>query len=156
MARTPNRQVMTGVPGRRELPRYLAPLPTWLEDLGLWLAWPLVVVNLAGTAFGFWYYGLHPVPVSDPLVTGQFAATQPALWPVVPDSPVATLLFALSLAAWRLDVGRWAEALHTLAFFGCIKLGLWTPFVQLALNGPEGMAAWLYWFLIVSHLGMVD
>ena len=41
-----------------------------------------------------------------------------------------------------------------LAFYGNIKLGLWTPFVQLVLNGPGGIEPWLYWFLIVSHLAM--
>ena len=131
-----------GLPERDALPRYVAPLPRPLENLGLNLAWLIVAVNLAGTAFGFWYYRF------------QFAATPAAAWPVVPDSPVATLLIALSLATWKLDVGRWAGAIHALAFFGCIKLGLWTPFVQLFLNGPGGIAAWLYYFLVLSHLAM--
>ncbi|MFB6120370.1 MAG: DUF1405 domain-containing protein [Halobacteriaceae archaeon] len=125
---------------RSRLPRYLAPLPTWLEDLALRFAWLIVLVNLGGTAFGFWYY------------RHQLAETAVWLWPVVPDSPAATLFIALSLAAWKLD--RQSAILDSLAFFGCIKLGLWTPYVQLALNGPGGIATWLYWFLVVSHLGM--
>jgi uncharacterized membrane protein YpjA len=134
------------------LPRYVAPLPTWLEDVALRLAWPIAVVNLLGTLFGFWYYGFHPWPPSDPLVTGQFGTTPPLAWPFVPDSPVATMSIGLSFAAYKLD---WeADAIHALAFFGCLKLGLWTPFVQLALNGPGGIAAWLYYFLIGSHLAM--
>ncbi len=134
---------MAALPARDPLPRYVAPLPPALEDLGLRLAWPLVAVNLAGTAFGFWYYRF------------QFADTPVVMWPFVPDSPLATLFIALSIAAWKLDAGPWAEALHLLAFFGCIKLGFWTPYVQLALNGPSGIAAWLYWFLVTSHLAMV-
>ena len=134
---------MAALPARDPLPRYLAPLPRALEDLGLRLAWPIVAVNLAGTAFGFWYYRV------------QFAATPAVMWPFVPDSPLATLFIALSLAAWRLDAGPWAEALHVLAFFGCLKLGFWTPYVQLFLNGPAGIPAWLYWFLVTSHLAMV-
>ncbi|MDG5776425.1 DUF1405 domain-containing protein [Haloarculaceae archaeon H-GB2-1] len=128
------------LPEDGDLPRYVAPLPKWLEDLGLRLAWPIVLVNLAGTLFGFWYYRF------------QLAATPPAAWVVVPDSPVATLFIALSLAAWKLDydVG-W---LHVLAFFGCLKLGLWTPYVQLALNGVGSIALWMYWFLVLSHLAM--
>ena len=132
-----------GLPRDESLPRYVAPLPRRLENLGLNLAWLLVAVNLAGTAFGFWYYRF------------QFAATPTVALPLVPDSPAATLFIALSLAAWKLDAGRWAGWLHALAFFGCIKLGLWTPYVQLFLNGPEGIAAWLYWFLVLSHLAMV-
>jgi uncharacterized membrane protein YpjA len=131
-----------GLPPREDLPRYVAPLPSALENLGLRLAWLIVAVNLVGTAFGFWYYRF------------QFAATPAVAWPLVPDSPVATLFIALSLAAWKLDVDR-VEWLHALAFFGCIKLGFWTPYVQVFLNGPGGIAPWLYQFLIWSHLAMV-
>jgi len=138
-----------GLPTRQPLPWYVAPLPRRLENLGLRLAWLVVAANLAGTGFGFWYYRF------------QFSATPVVAWPVVPDSPMATLFIGLSLAAWRLgrdfdvDLGRWTGALHALAFFGCIKLGGWTPYVQVFLNGPEGIAAWLYYFLILSHLAMV-
>nr|WP_311173361.1 DUF1405 domain-containing protein [Halobellus sp. ZY16] len=122
------------------MPNYLAPLPRQLENLALRYAWLIVIINLAGTAFGFWYYRF------------QLAQTPLVMWPFVPDSPAATLLVALSLAAWKLDLD--IEWLHMLAFFGNIKLGLWTPFVQLFLNGPGGIEPWLYWFLIVSHLAM--
>jgi uncharacterized membrane protein YpjA len=132
-----------GLPDRADLPRYVAFLPRRLENLGLRLAWPIVLVNLAGTAFGFWYYRF------------QLGATDPLAWPLVPDSPMATLFVALSLGAWKLGVADRVEWLHALAFFGSIKLGLWTPFVQLALNGPGGIPVWLYQFLIWSHLAMV-
>ena len=128
------------IPDAEGLPRYVAPLPEWLENVGLRLAWLVVAVNLAGTAFGFWYYRL------------QFAATPTVMWPFVPDSPMATLFIGLSLAAWRLDLD--AEWLHALAFFGCIKLGFWTPYVQLGLQSAAGIADWLYYFLILSHLAM--
>jgi len=134
------------------LPRYVAPLPGWLEDLGLRLAWPIALVNLVGTLFGFWYYAGRPLDLSPPLVEGQLGAAPVVAYPLIPDSPVATMFIGLSLVAWRLDLD--AGPLHMLAFFGCIKLGLWTPFVQMVLNGPGGIAAWLYWFLILSHLAM--
>jgi uncharacterized membrane protein YpjA len=140
------------VPPVEGLPRYVAPLPEWLEDLGLRLAWPIALVNLVGTLFGFWYYAGRPPVLGGPLVEGQLAAAPATAWPLIPDSPVATMFIGLSLVAWRLDID--ADPLHALAFFGCIKLGLWTPFVQLVINGPGGIAAWLYWFLIVSHLAM--
>ena len=140
------------VPERVELPWCVAPLPAWLEDLGLRLAWPIALANLVGTVFGFWYYAGRPLNLEAPLVEGQLGAAPLAAYPLIPDSPVATMFIGLSLVAWRLD---WdAEVLHALAFFGCIKLGLWTPFVQLVINGPGGIAAWLYWFLILSHLAM--
>jgi len=42
-----------GLPPRESLPRYVAPLPAWLEDVALRWAWVIVAVNLVGTAFGF-------------------------------------------------------------------------------------------------------
>lgn len=125
------------------LPYWLAPLPSRIEELALRYAWVIVAVNLAGTAFGFWYYRF------------QFAGTPLVMWPWVPDSPLATLFMALSLALWKLD--RASELVNALAFYGNIKLGLWTPFVLLAFNdaflaiNPPPM----YAFLVVSHLGMV-
>jgi len=137
------------IPHTEGLTRYVAPLPDWLEDVGLRLAWPIVLVNLVGTLFGFWYYAGRPTELA---VDGQLGEATAAAWPLIPDSPVATMFIGLSLAAWRLDFE--ADWLHALAFFGCIKLGLWTPYVQLALNGPGEIALWLYLFLIVSHLAM--
>jgi uncharacterized membrane protein YpjA len=140
------------LPEAAGLPRYVAPLPEWLEDVGLRLAWPIALVNLVGTLFGFWYYAGQPQDLSPPLLGGQLGAATPLAWPLIPDSPVATLFIGLSFAAWKLD---WdIQWLHMLAFFGCIKLGLWTPYVQLVINGAEGIAPWLYWFLILSHLAM--
>jgi uncharacterized membrane protein YpjA len=140
------------VPAPEGLPRYVAPLPEWLEDVGLRLAWPIALVNLVGTLFGVWYYAGRPLNVAPPLVEGQLGAAPLAAWPLIPDSPLATMFIGLSFAAWRLDLD--VEWLHTLAFYGCIKLGLWTPFVQLGVNGPDGIALWLYVFLIGSHLAM--
>jgi len=138
------------LPDPEGLPWYVAPLPTWLENVALRLAWPIAIVNLVGTLFGFWYYAGRPTELA---AEGQLGMAPLAAWPLIPDSPVATLFIALSLIAWRLE-WSFAEPIHALAFFGCIKLGLWTPYVQLALNGPEGIVPWLYWFLILSHLAM--
>lgn len=128
------------LPSRVSVPWYVAPLPEWLEDLALRFAWVIVAINLVGTAFGFWYYRV------------QLEVTPMVAWPLVPDSPVATLFIALSLAAYKLDIE--ADWLHALAFFGCLKLGLWTPFVQLVVNGQAGLWWGMYWFLILSHLAM--
>lgn len=142
------------LPGRADLPRYVAPLPERLEDLALRYAWVVVAVNLLGTAFGFWYYGFHPLPLSDPLITWQFAAEPPVMWPFVPDSPMATLFVAVSLGLWKL--GRSSEVMNALAFVGCLKLGLWTPFTLLAfMDGFSYNSVFMYNFLFWSHLGMV-
>ena len=143
-----------GLPPADDLPRYVAPLPGWLENFGLRLAALIALVNLVGTAFGFWYYGFHPYPLSDPLIVGQFAAEPALLWPLVPDSPVATLFIGLALGLWWL--GRPNEYVNALAFFGCLKLGLWTPYVLAAFS--DGFLADtplpMYAFLFGSHLLM--
>ena len=140
------------------LPRYLAPLPRQIETVALRYAWVIVAINLAGTVFGFWYY----IP--------QFRLEPVVAWPIVPDSPTATLFIACSLALYKL--GRSNEYLNMLAFFGCIKLGFWTPYVLtvfadaflatvsappqvVPLLGQKIASTAMYAFLFVSHLGMV-
>lgn len=131
------------LPSRASLPQWLAPVPEQLENLGLNLAPVVALINLVGTAFGFWYY------------RGQFGFEPVAMWPLVPDSPLATLFVALAFLAWWR--GHPSEYLTTLAFFGNWKLGLWTPFVLLYFR--EGFMAAnplpMYLFLVCSHLAMV-
>lgn len=130
-----------GLPTRAPLPWYLAPVPRALENLGLRLGWLVVLVNLLGTAFGFYYY------------LGQFLQTPPLLWPLVPDSPLATLLFALALGSWLRGEPR--EWLTALAFVGNVVLGAWTPIMLVVFRAdfptPEPMWQFLFW----SHLAMV-
>ena len=127
---------------RDDLPRYVAPLPEPLENLALNLVWAVVAINLAGTAFGFWYYRF------------QFAGTPTVMWPFVPDSPFATLLVALALASWKL--GRPQEWLIALAFFGNVILGGWTVYVHLVFWEHFDYLHWsMRHFLIWSHAAMV-
>ena len=133
-----------GLPPRDPLPRWLAPVPERIENLGLRLAWPIVIVNILGTGFGFWYY------------QSQFAATPTVMWPFVPDSPLATLLFALAVASWKL--GYTQQWLCALAFFGNVILGLWTPYTLVAFVEyyiEAGIHPAMYAFLFLSHLAMV-
>jgi len=142
-ARTRLRELTSsdGLPARDSLPRYLAPVPERLENLGLRLAWAVVAVNLLGTAFGFWYYRL------------QFGETPTVMWPFVPDSPLATLLFALAVASWKLGSTR--QWLLVLAFVGNIVLGLWTPFTLLVFRAEFPTSPPMWQFLFWSHLAMV-
>lgn len=129
------------LPEPEGLPRYVAPLPTRLEDLGLRLVWPIVFANVLGTLFGFWYY----VP--------QFSVEPLALWAFVPDSPMATLFVGASLALWA--TGRGREWVHALGFFGCLVLGLWTPYTLLVFRDGFSYLPWyMYAFLFCSHLAM--
>ena len=131
---------MASIPATDDLPAYLAPLPARVETLTLRLVWVVVAVNLVGTLFGFWYYRF------------QLRNTALVMWPVVPDSPIATMLMVASLVSWK--VGRSREWLHTLAFVGNLKYGLWVVVVQLTINDVLTSGDPYYWFLLVGHLGM--
>ena len=131
------------VPDARALPRIVAPLPRWLENVAFRLVWLVVAINLAGTAFGFVYYG------------PQLVSTPVAMWPIVPVSPLATLYMAISLACWRLGYdGRLAQLVHVLAFFGCLKYGLWSVYIQLFVEDASVLPLVLWQFLIWSHAAM--
>ncbi len=108
----------------------------------------LVAVNLGGTLFGFYYY----IP--------QLSETPLHLWPLVPNSPLATIFFASSLLlilreGLESSLGL-KNILYGLAFIGNVKYGLWTVFVLLYFM-PEFMSIHstpMYLMLILSHIGM--
>ncbi len=103
----------------------------------------ILLTNLGGVAFGFYYYA------------GQFADTPPSLWLWVPDSPFAVALMAAVL--WLDRKGKKSPLLETLAFIGLVKVGLWTAFVlkfyaaEFYAPGRAALSEALYWL----HLGMV-
>lgn len=104
----------------------------------------LVLVNLGGVAYGFYYYGR------------QFELTPPWLWPWVPDSPASVGLFALALAL-RL-AHRPSQLVDWLAFIANIKVGLWTGFVLLYYDAHFGIFVQpltsLNFWLFLLHLAM--
>lgn len=121
-------------------PRLLHTLTT---DPRLWRI--LLVINLVGSAYGFYWY------------RDQLAATPISQWIWVPDSPGSTLLFALwlmALLAGRNGTRGWVGALAACAFIGNMKYGLWTATVL-----PEHAIWSHHWnpediYLSLSHLGM--
>ena len=146
---------MRGTPeavvARHALPWYLRVIPASVERWALsHLRW-IVLINLLGTAFGFWYYGARLWP---PGVTWQLGREPVVMWPFVPDSPLATLFFALALLG--ISRGRPHPTLVALGFIGSLKLGLWTPYVLLVFGDAfrTTTATGMYLFLLVSHLGM--
>ena len=102
----------------------------------------IVLTNLLGTLFGFYYY-------SDQLLT-----TDPLLWIFVPASPIATLLFAASIYLNVKDRGL--PLLDSLAFISNFKYGLWTVFCLSYYSEIffTGNSVGLYSFMLVSHFAM--
>ncbi|MBX6377190.1 MAG: DUF1405 domain-containing protein [Clostridia bacterium] len=100
----------------------------------------LVAVNGLGTLYGFYWY------------RAQLAATPPVYWPVIPDSPGASLLFTLLLLS--LLAGRRRPALAAFAYLSMIKYGLWTVLVMGHLWFVGGVVPFDSVYLSLSHLGM--
>lgn len=141
----------------REMPRPLFGV-AWFGWFKVAPFWALVIalVNLVGIAYGFYYY----VP--------QFVETPPALWLLVPDSPLAVLWAELALAAywihrWRAGRGAasgeapglTAATLDALAFVGNVQVGLWTVYVLLAYAESFGTYTFnLNTILLAGHAGM--
>ena len=136
---------------RSQLPWYLRVIPARLERWARRHLWWIILINLMGTAFGFWYYGVRLWP---PGVTWQLGREPLVMWPFVPDSPLATLLFAVALIGVQRGAAR--PTVVALGFIGSVKLGLWTPFVLVAFSEAflATTATAMYLFLLVSHLGM--
>lgn len=103
----------------------------------------VMVVNLFGVVFGFYYY--------------QDLLSSSPLWalPFIPDSPLSTFLFALSI--FLLLIGRKLDVLTALASVYVMKYGLWTMFVILYYSYyflTPALADY-YWLMFVLHFGMV-
>jgi uncharacterized membrane protein YpjA len=126
---------------------------------------PLLLANLAGMAFGWYYYADVGQFDLSHLACGDGATEfcQPWwTWPLVADSPNAVLLFfaaaiAHKLTGWR---SKWLDAL---AFILNVYVGLWTTFLFLAY--PERMGTFDYAgvvadkpnmnpVLFIAHMGM--
>ncbi len=106
-----------------------------------WLVLVLIIVNLVGAAYGYYWYA------------GHLAATPWHLWPFIPDSPLVVSLFVLTLML-RLS-GRPTSWLEAITFLGLIKYGAWTVLVIGYHLYTGGAATLENYLLMVSHLGMV-
>jgi len=103
----------------------------------------MVAINLAGTAYGFYWY------------RDQLAATPFYLWLLTSDSPLAAAYFLGALYLLRKQAeGQGAEFWKALAYFALIKYGLWTTYIIAAVYWITGNITHISGLLMLSHLGM--
>lgn len=102
--------------------------------------WALIVINGLGSIYGFLWY------------KEQLANTPWYLWPVVPDSPLSTLLFTLYLGFYL--ARRPFPYLGALAQMGTFKYGLWTVVVLGGYMVSRSHWDWEFALLVATHAGM--
>lgn len=97
-------------------------------------------INILGTVYGYdWYMW-------------QLEITEPKFWIFVPDSPTASLFFALAIIGWL--VGRNFKLIEALALITLVKYGLWAVVMNLLTLAETGSIGFVGWMLVVSHFAM--
>lgn len=101
----------------------------------------LIVVNLLGSIYGFYWY------------RGQLQETPVYLWLFTFDSPLSVILFSAALLGYLLRFEN--KLLHLIGYTGVIKFGIWASVVILdfwIVGG--GTPTFVVAMLLLSHLGM--
>ncbi|WP_141501775.1 DUF1405 domain-containing protein [Paenibacillus luteus] len=115
--------------------------------------WPLFLVNLGGTIYGYIWYESQLIDTLD----------NHPLWQIVfvPDSPTASLFFTLALLYFLFPsrhpsalakVGR--SIIEALAVVCSVKYGIWAVSMILAGAWQGAELNWQHFMLMASHLGM--
>ncbi len=103
----------------------------------------LILVNLAGTIYGWYYYKF------------QLMVSNPILWPLITDCPNASLFFAM--AAYLIYSKRKKDDFTFFASANMVKYGIWTMAILMYHRdyffAPERYL--LYSGIFVTHLFLV-
>ena len=97
----------------------------------------LFIINLLGTIYGYIWYG------------GQLANTEPRYYIFVPDSPTASLFFALAILGWLF--GKHFKLIEALAVVTLVKYGVWAVVMNLLTYYESGELTKDGWMLVASH-----
>ncbi|MFZ3588675.1 DUF1405 domain-containing protein [Bacillus sp. DJP31] len=105
-----------------------------------WVLWTLLLVNIAGTIYGYEWYGY------------QLAETPSIFLIFVPDSPTASLFFVFVLLAFLFKT-NW-PLFEALAIVTLFKYGVWAVVMNLMVLSIHGSLSWQGYMLIFSHGAM--
>ncbi|MGZ4901880.1 MAG: DUF1405 domain-containing protein [Halobacteriota archaeon] len=102
----------------------------------------VILINLAGTIIGFFYY------------SDQLLSSSPAIWLFIPDCPFYVLLAAIVLAVY-LTTKRRSDLLSFITSIGLLKYGTWTVLVVLGFSSYYfALDSALYKAIAIMHTGM--
>lgn len=104
------------------------------------ILWLLLIVNIAGTIYGYYWYGW------------QLKQTPDIFLPFVPDSPTASLFFVFVLIAFLLKK-NW-PLLEALAIVTLFKYGIWAVVMNILVFIVQGSLDPVGFMLILSHFAM--
>ena len=102
--------------------------------------WLLLIVNAAGTVYGYIWYG------------AQLSRTEPLYYIFVPDSPTASLFFCIAIIGWLRGTNY--RFIEVLAFITLIKYGLWADVMNMLTWYERGTLSAQGWMLVASHFAM--
>ncbi|WP_077621747.1 DUF1405 domain-containing protein [Sediminibacillus massiliensis] len=102
--------------------------------------WLLLIVNVLGTIYGYFWYG------------SQLAVTPAIFLPFVPDSPTASLFFAVFLIFFI--KGKNVPYIEALGMITLFKYGVWAVMMNLLVLAVTGDLAWQGYMLMASHGAM--
>ena len=111
-----------------------------LENTPLLVA--IIIINVAGTLIGFYYYW------------DQLVSSSPVYWIFIPDCPLYTMLAAAILAVY-VSTRRSSDLVNFITAIGLAKYGTWTVFVILAFAGFYfSIDSSFYSLLVLLHVAM--
>ncbi|MGZ7132000.1 MAG: DUF1405 domain-containing protein [Halobacteriota archaeon] len=111
-----------------------------LENTPLLVA--IIIINVAGTLVGFFYYW------------DQLVSSSPVYWIFIPDCPLYTMLAAAVLAVY-VSTRRSSDIVNFITAIGLAKYGTWTVFVVLAFTAFYfSVDSSFYSVLVVLHVAM--
>ncbi|MDD1721520.1 MAG: DUF1405 domain-containing protein [Euryarchaeota archaeon] len=102
----------------------------------------IILINLAGTLVGFFYYW------------DQISTSSPSIWLFIPDCPLYVLLAAIVLALY-LTTKRRSDLVNFITAIGLLKYGTWTALVVLGFSTFYfAIDSALYGAIAIMHIGM--
>ncbi|MEC0243300.1 DUF1405 domain-containing protein [Paenibacillus dokdonensis] len=113
--------------------------------------WLLFWCNLAGTIYGYMWYGEQM----------EYTIAHNAIWQVifVPDSPTASLFFTIGILFLLYPpksqaLKGFSFLMESLAVVTSVKYGIWAVSIIFAGAAQGDHLVWQDWMLVASHLAM--